>query len=200
MRTLLLCLATCVAFSGLAKGDVVFSNLNASSGSASLTFELAFKVTTTGSSISGFFLGADDPGANKYDAEFLLNNANANPVTGSFVTNFQGTGISGIYYDLTSWAATQNLSAGTSYTLDYLNIDGISFRTNSSSITNNPAFGFYDTSYNGSNAQFAVVGVPEPGTLILGTLAACSGGAGVWWKRRRRQPFPAETADQPATD
>lgn len=28
--------------------------------------------------------------------------------------------------------------------------------------------------------------VPEPGTMLLGGLAAMAGGAGIWWKRRRK--------------
>jgi hypothetical protein len=39
--------------------------------------------------------------------------------------------------------------------------------------------------------------VPEPGTLLLGGIAAACGGTGVWWKRRKRQP-QAETTEQPA--
>ncbi len=41
------------------------------------------------------------------------------------------------------------------------------------------------------------ISVPEPGTLLLGGIAAACGGTGVWWKRRKRQPQP-ETTEQPA--
>ena len=41
--------------------------------------------------------------------------------------------------------------------------------------------------------------VPEPGTLLLGGIAACSGAAGAWWKRRKRKATQPETTDQPAT-
>jgi uncharacterized OsmC-like protein len=41
------------------------------------------------------------------------------------------------------------------------------------------------------------IAVPEPGTLLLGGIAAACGGTGVWWKRRKRQPQP-ETTEQPA--
>lgn len=37
--------------------------------------------------------------------------------------------------------------------------------------------------------------VPEPGTLLLGGIAAACGGTGVWWKRRKKTP-----ADQPAEE
>jgi hypothetical protein len=42
-----------------------------------------------------------------------------------------------------------------------------------------------------------VASVPEPGTLLLGGIAAACSGTGVWWKRRKRQP-QAETTEQPA--
>ncbi len=34
--------------------------------------------------------------------------------------------------------------------------------------------------------ELTAVAVPEPGTLILGTIAAATGAAGAWWKRRRK--------------
>jgi hypothetical protein len=40
-----------------------------------------------------------------------------------------------------------------------------------------------------------IVAVPEPGTLLLGGIAAACGGTGVWWKRRKKAP-----ADQPAEE
>jgi hypothetical protein len=49
----------------------------------------------------------------------------------------------------------------------------------------------------GPYAGLAVVSVPEPGTLLLGGIAAACGGTGIWWKRRKRQPQP-ETTEQPA--
>jgi len=39
--------------------------------------------------------------------------------------------------------------------------------------------------------QLDATAVPEPGTLLLGGIAAVSGGAGVWWRRKKKQPVPA---------
>lgn len=42
--------------------------------------------------------------------------------------------------------------------------------------------------------QITAVAVPEPGTLILGGIAAVSGGAGAWWRRRKNRKSTAEQA------
>jgi hypothetical protein len=42
--------------------------------------------------------------------------------------------------------------------------------------------------------QLDAVAVPEPGTLILGGIAAVSGGAGAWWRRRKNKKATAEQA------
>ena len=42
--------------------------------------------------------------------------------------------------------------------------------------------------------QITAVAVPEPGTLILGGIAAMSGGAGAWWRRRKNRKSTAEQA------
>lgn len=57
--------------------------------------------------------------------------------------------------------------------------------------------GYTLTGYNGANIQFEMTtAVPEPGTLILGGIAAACGGTGVWWKRRRRSDSVATQADE----
>lgn len=50
--------------------------------------------------------------------------------------------------------------------------------------------GFSDNMY----TQLSAVAVPEPGTLILGGIAAVSGGAGAWWRRRKNRKAAAEQA------
>jgi hypothetical protein len=59
----------------------------------------------------------------------------------------------------------------------------------------------YTNSFGGNNSAFVLnaSAVPEPGTLLLGGIAACSGAAGAWWKRRKRKATQPETTDQPAT-
>lgn len=47
---------------------------------------------------------------------------------------------------------------------------------------------------NNMYTQLSAVAVPEPGTLILGGIAAVSGGAGAWWRRRKNRKSTAEQA------
>jgi hypothetical protein len=37
--------------------------------------------------------------------------------------------------------------------------------------------------------------VPEPGTMVMGVIASLSGGAGIWWKRRRRS-IPSQGVEE----
>jgi hypothetical protein len=45
-------------------------------------------------------------------------------------------------------------------------------------------------------ARFRLYAVPEPGTLLLGGIAAISGGAGALWRRRRKTPAMEKLAQQ----
>jgi hypothetical protein len=57
-------------------------------------------------------------------------------------------------------------------------------------------FDFTISNNNQSTMGFAFgAAVPEPGTLLLGGIAAACGGTGVWFKRRKKAP-----ADQPAEE
>ena len=37
--------------------------------------------------------------------------------------------------------------------------------------------------------------VPEPGTLLLGAIAAACGGGGLWGRRKQKQPVVAQDAE-----
>jgi len=72
--------------------------------------------------------------------------------------------------------------------------------TNSSLSTSAVTFTTNGITATGASATLNIgVAVPEPGTLLLGGIAACSGAAGAWWKRRKRKATQPETTDQPAT-
>ncbi len=91
--------------------------------------------------------------------------------------------------------SSQVLADGTSYKIFVNNISGLSgtFTSGSGTLSSNAAPAWTSLSQTGAQAtsgiRFELNGsaVPEPGTLVLASLAAASGGCGVWWKRRRKK-------------
>lgn len=79
------------------------------------------------------------------------------------------------------------------YTNYYLEVRSISasgtgFYTVTNSSSTYAAPGYTLTGYNGANIRFEMsTSAPEPGTLILGGIAAACGGAGVWWRKRKNK-------------
>jgi hypothetical protein len=71
---------------------------------------------------------------------------------------------------------------------------GIKTATSGTSTYNTPNYSL--TTYDGANIKFelSTTAVPEPGTFILGSIAAACGGGGVWWRRRKN------TKEMPAVD
>jgi hypothetical protein len=209
MMRYLLGLASFLVMSGLARADVVaFFNTSTTGQSVTTstgpwpTITFSFSVNGSQPSITGFKLFA--------------NSANAPQVTATFASDV-GTGISknitsstwangGYFFDLTgSWTggSLQNIGTG-NYYLDIQNFtpSSGSFNydtTTSNAISTNSGYGITGGNYINATpyARFEVYTVPEPGTLLLGGIAAACGGTGVWWKRRKRQPQP-ETTEQPA--
>jgi LPXTG-motif cell wall-anchored protein len=86
-----------------------------------------------------------------------------------------GNGINGQYYYSTT-------NSGTGWTINGSFIQSATENTASysGSSSPNPAY----LSFSLLNTQVAV---PEPGTFLLGGVAAASGGAGVWLKRRKKK-------------
>lgn len=143
---------------------------------------LNFSVTTPGSSITAFrFYGSSRQTG--FQAEFSIDGGTAQSKTAAEISV-------GLYqFEVSGVAGFNSISAASPHQLNILSItsSGAGYNiASSSTITNNPLYGFYDTSYNtGPSARFEVVGVPEPGTMLLGGIAAAVGGAGAWWKRRK---------------
>jgi hypothetical protein len=193
----LLGLATCLVLSGIAKSDVVtLFNTSTQTSDTSGTIGILF-TAASGSSVSGFKV-LNTSGSGQITASFVLDNGvgtKANVLSAAY----DG---SGYYFDLTTgWSggsgnSNLNLSSG-NYSLTISNLTG-NYGVGSSSISTVSGSGLTSPSYvSGSGARFEIYSVPEPGTLLLGGIAAACGGTSVWWKRRKRQPQP-ETTEQPA--
>jgi hypothetical protein len=180
---------------GAAQADVVVIENAGGSGSSTAggQFRISWTQTTTGPNLSSFRLFGYDPNpAGIYELEFnLFKNGSLTQafVNGTNDFSFAGTAIAGV-----------SLTAGT-YELDIKNINaGYNYNSTPTNTTNS-AYGF------SSATQSAVTGseyltyqlsaVPEPGTMLLGGIAAACGGAGAWWKRRKR---PVLLPENPAID
>jgi hypothetical protein len=227
LRTLLLGLAACMAFSGLAKGEVVYNNLNTANTGTSKAFDGSssptsgwlywaqkFKVNSNTNTLDWVSLNLYQTNSTS-NANFdvkIYNSSGADPGTAIY-TLASGIGVSSLGGQKSSvWSiggginlGATTLNSGQDYWIvvntsagdaNFLWAQGPSNPTGlGSSGTNNNIAWATDSGYN-FGGQIAV---PEPGTLLLGTLAACSGAAGAWWKRRKRKATQPETTDQPAT-
>ena len=58
------------------------------------------------------------------------------------------------------------------------------------------AAGFTYIRTEGNDLRFQLVSVPEPGTMLLASLAAACGGGGVWWRKRKTAKNQAEPEPQ----
>ena len=56
--------------------------------------------------------------------------------------------------------------------------------------------GFTYSRTEGNILRFQLVSVPEPGTMLLASLAAACGGGGVWWRKRKTAKNQAEPEPQ----
>lgn len=99
---------------------------------------------------------------------------------------------------VTSFDLTYGLAASTNY---FVKIDSNAnfgwVKGPSSSTALNSVFRYGVGNTNGTDNSFGGgmkvdVAVPEPGTLVLGGIAAACGGAGARWKRRRKSTGAAE--------
>jgi hypothetical protein len=180
---------------------VVIENAGGSGSSTAGRFEISWTQTTTvklssfklfgytGSAYNvtfelsrdGNFLGPADTvtGTNEFIFNVGIGYISNNVLTaGNYLLRIKGPNIDG----------NEFLNAGYNYN---------STPTN----TTNSAYGFSNATQTAvSTGQFLTYqlsAVPEPGTMLLGGIAAACGGAGAWWKRRKR---PLLLPENPAID
>ena len=123
---------------------------------------LSFGLTSAANDLSNVSVSTNITGSSFADVDFNLGSGLtfANGSTGNLyfkLVSVTGGGIA-------NWASTTNsVNANLGWT---------------GGATTRPTNGQYELS--------ATAAVPEPGTLLLGGIAALTGGTGVWWKRRKK--------------
>ena len=162
--------------------NVSFSSGNVGAGSASTQINLQLSANSlwgiAGNESSGLAAGNYLLGIDNFSGtgDFLAD--------GYFVSS--NTASSGPSFGpAASWMGTVDNSAGGYRWPDAANVTTAQlndFSTGRSVFSGN----FY--------TQIEGAAVPEPGTLILGGIAAVSGGAGAWWRRRKNRKATAEQA------
>lgn len=195
---------------GVVQADVVvIENANAtsiSSSSAGNHFDISWTQATTSANLSSFKLFGYTGSA--YDVQFELFRY---PSSGGF--QYVSEIISGTNdFTFTGAISNASLTAGTCL----LRITGLgdppvnpfdppppdeiragyNFNSNSTGITTG-AYGFSNatqTAVTGTSQYltYQLSAVPEPGTMLLASMAAACGGAGVWWRKRKNAKRQAE--------
>lgn len=174
---------------------------------------IVFKLRKTGSTAFTGSLSIKIYEATGTATSYLPNTAGTLFATSGSVA---GSSISGSAQDITfnGFTTSSNLVAGNFYVavLDLTSLGGISGSEaleigGSSPIPSgtysnfnrvqNTGTGFTANTTQQMYGTINVTAVPEPGTLLLGGIAAACGSGGVWWRRRRlqtKQPTATETA------
>lgn len=187
--------------SGTIKADVVLaSNTSAAGKAANISqFELEMYYSNAEIRITGIRLFFITGLSGAVTGTFR--DGNGNSVVGLAGTNL---GADGNGYDLYqfNFSGTSLNNQSTYYgAYNFQNSSNAILAASTSNATINYISGFSSFGYsevNGSfsppfpaNPRFELIGVPEPGTLMLGSVAALCG-AGAWWRRRRAKGKHAE--------
>lgn len=207
MRYSILGLVALMLSASLLKADVVVMQTTATRNSTN-TGGAAWSFTAASNAGFGFiWLGSQATNPTSGSFTFQVSDGSTTytkTTTGALESGYLGLG-AGYLFDITGGSSSgagsidiQNLAAG-NYTFTITNTNNYAINSFSSSPTISTYQGFSSASFSGGNYQFALTAVPEPGTLLLGGIAACSGAAGAWWKRRKRKATQPETTDQPAS-
>jgi hypothetical protein len=172
-----------------------FTNTSATGATQELKTYLSKQGTVGGSLIARIYDAGGASGSYVPQTSSLITSASIDAST----IGAQG------YYSFTNFSA-HSLTSGNRYVfvLDFTSVTGLGgsnalnfFQgsgtgvgvTGQNAVTNTSGTWSPDNTYNYS----AVVSVPEPGTFLLYSLSAVSAGAGVWWRKRRKNSLPAKT-------
>ena len=195
MRTKFLTLVALLV-AGAVRADVViehFSNSGSSGFSTGTGFTISFTNSGTSATLSSLRLFGG-PGDDV--ASFILTR-----VSDGATYSENATGIAGGIFTFTGAIASAELT-NSAYTLAITDLNGTYNSTDNSSATTTGIYGFSGASQTAIVSSnyliYTVSAVPEPGTMLLGGIAAAVGGAGAWWKRRKQRLAAAEAAATPA--
>ena len=199
MRTKFLTLVALLV-AGAVRADVVIENTAAPflSNSSSAGFTISFTNNGTSATLSTFklFNSIDFSEA----ATFTLTR-----VTGNTTYSETLTSTAGHLFTFGGSIASAALT-NSDYTLAITGIDAsYDYTAATHTLAVEPAFGAYgfsgtptSTGVSDQFFRYQLSAVPEPGTMLLGGIAAAVGGAGAWWKRRKQRLAAAEAAATPA--
>lgn len=221
MRALWITLALCL-IPGMSRADVVvyeqstfnsgilINNVSSSYGQAftntagnvavkSVTFYFAQQAGATSGNLSVSIYATDgSSGSYTPTGTAVVTSDSRAFTTGANLFNFSSAttlGANSTYVAVLNLSSL-NLSSTNSFNVEINPLSGSQYATSNGVFYNandqTPAWVAQAYQIRGS-----IVMVPEPGTLLLGGIAATCGGGGVWWRRRRlnaKQPAATETA------
>jgi hypothetical protein len=198
LRTLLLVVGP-MLFVGPAQADVLAlsntSGTNGTTSSGGLGLDIDFRVNAS-TSFNGISLFRTGGGTVNFEA--FQNTGSGYTSMGPAVNNVSGNFIAVNEYFFSAGAGSSLVfNTGVDYRLRVTLIES-GFETTANSVLTlpgdspiasspTPTTNVLGSTGGAGYARFQLYAVPEPGTLILGSLAAISGGAGAWWKRRKQK-------------
>ena len=192
MRTKFLTLAALLVAGAVRAEVVIDGNSGGTTAStAGASFQITFTNTTSNIALTTLQLFSASSGSDSISLSL---------VNGGTTVTTTASSTNGIF-NFVDWLA---ISSGTS-TLTVSDLDVARYyQTNpgSNNITaDGTTYGFSSPSSTpittGQFLNYQLSAVPEPGTMLLGGIAAAVGGAGAWWKRRKQRLAAAEAAATP---
>lgn len=177
------------------KADVVLANTSAANGNTKANINIKYSTTSLSLAQDIKTLKLFGVTGQTITANFGYYNV---PTLPSQSLSGAEIGTSGEYlFDLSNVQIGTYTTNGYALEIRSLVSTGVGIQTATSGTSTYAAPGYSLTTYDGANIRFelSTTAVPEPGTLLLGGIAAACGGSGVCWMRRRKLSIGAETGE-----
>lgn len=187
-----------LAAMNLLKAEVVYANLNSSSsasvGSGFTWFAQRFTTNQAGTGLHLDMNIVSLVGVQNYSVELWSADGAGTNVSALLATIGSGTVNSTDKTAVTSFDLVYGLDSSTKYFVKLIAssgnfgfVLGPNSASTLNSVTRYGVGNLNNENYSLATAmQVDVATVPEPGTLLLGALAATLGGAGTWWREKRK--------------